>query len=29
MIKLIVSDMDGTLVNDEKKIDEEIYAGIP
>ena len=25
MIKLIVSDMDGTLVNDEKKIDENIY----
>ncbi len=29
MIKLIVSDMDGTLVNDEKKIDEEIYAILP
>ena len=29
MIKLIVSDMDGTLVNDEKKIDENIYALLP
>ncbi len=29
MIKLIVSDMDGTLVNDEKKIDEDIYALLP
>lgn len=29
MIKLIVSDMDGTLVNDEKKIDETIYALLP
>lgn len=26
MIKLIVSDMDGTLLNDEKKIDPEIYG---
>ena len=29
MIKLIVSDMDGTLVNDEKKIDENIYKILP
>ncbi|MBQ3568469.1 MAG: HAD hydrolase family protein, partial [Anaerotignum sp.] len=29
MIKLIVSDMDGTLVNDEKKIDENIYEILP
>ena len=29
MVKLIVSDMDGTLVNDEKKIDENIYALLP
>ena len=29
MIKLIVSDMDGTLVNDEKKIDENIYELLP
>ena len=29
MIKLIVSDMDGTLVNDEKKIDEAIYEILP
>lgn len=29
MIKLIVSDMDGTLVNDEKKIDETIYEILP
>ena len=29
MIKLIVSDMDGTLVNDEKKIDETIYDILP
>ncbi len=29
MIKLIVSDMDGTLVNDEKQIDEEIYEVLP
>ena len=29
MIKLIVSDMDGTLVNDEKKIDESIYDILP
>lgn len=29
MIKLIVSDMDGTLVNDEKKIDEDIYEILP
>lgn len=29
MIRLIVSDMDGTLVNDEKKIDENIYALLP
>ncbi|MGN0135938.1 Cof-type HAD-IIB family hydrolase [Anaerotignum sp.] len=29
MIKLIVSDMDGTLVNDEKKIDEDIYKILP
>lgn len=29
MIKLIVSDMDGTLVNDEKKIDENIYQILP
>ncbi|MBR5122393.1 MAG: HAD family phosphatase [Anaerotignum sp.] len=29
MIKLIVSDMDGTLVNDEKKIDESIYDVLP
>ena len=29
MIKLIVSDMDGTLVNDEKKIDESIYEILP
>lgn len=29
MIKLIVSDMDGTLVNDEKRIDENIYKILP
>jgi len=29
MIKLIVSDMDGTLLNDEKKIDLEIYELLP
>lgn len=29
MVKLIVSDMDGTLVNDEKKIDETIYEILP
>lgn len=29
MIKLIVSDMDGTLLNDEKKIDLEIYSLLP
>lgn len=29
MVKLIVSDMDGTLVNDEKKIDENIYQILP
>lgn len=29
MIKLIVSDMDGTLLNDEKKIDNGIYDLLP
>ena len=29
MIKQIVSDMDGTVVNDEKKIDENIYEILP
>lgn len=29
MIKLIVSDMDGTLVNDAKQIDAEIYTLLP
>lgn len=29
MIKLIVSDMDGTLLNDEKNIDQEIYKILP
>lgn len=29
MIKLIVSDMDGTLLNDEKKIDKDIYKLLP
>lgn len=29
MIKLIVSDMDGTLLNDEKSIDAEIYNILP
>lgn len=29
MIKLIVSDMDGTLVNDDKNIDPEIYRLLP
>ena len=29
MIKLIVSDMDGTLLDDNKKIDEEIYTLLP
>ena len=29
MIKLIVSDMDGTLLNDEKQIDERIYDLLP
>lgn len=29
MIRLIVSDMDGTLVDDEKRIDEEIYELLP
>ena len=29
MIKLIVSDMDGTLLNDEKNIDAEIYKVLP
>lgn len=29
MIKLIVSDMDGTLLNDEKQIDKRIYDLLP
>lgn len=29
MIKLIVSDMDGTLLNDQKQIDDRIYALLP
>ena len=29
MIKLIVSDMDGTLLNDEKQIDKRIYSLLP
>ena len=29
MIKLIVSDMDGTLLNDEKHIDKRIYSLLP
>lgn len=29
MIKLIVSDMDGTLLNDDKQIDERIYDLLP
>lgn len=29
MVKLIVSDMDGTLLNDEKKIDKDIYRLLP
>ncbi len=29
MIKLIVSDMDGTLLNDQKQIDTRIYDLLP